>query len=308
VIRLRGKRLPPVDLAGVLGVDRSFVHPEDGRRYPERRQTVADRRSKNHSAPKTDYDGDDRRLEQDRRYHAESALNIAVVSTGKDKYGLVVDALNDAEEIVVKPLGKHLKGCHGFAGATIMGDGKVALILDVARIGEMSGLTSQRHQDRSGPVSGSVSAQATKSAGSQAYLFFSNSETERFAVPLDTVERIEKIEAARIETVGGNRVLKHRGGTLPLIALEDAMRVNPLPVNSNYQMICFKINGREIGVLATAPIDAAEVEITLDTKTLKQPGVIGSAVLMDNTTLILDIQQVVKQVKPDFFSEVQGDG
>ena len=79
VIRLRGELLPFVDLAGVLGVDRSFVHPEDGRRYPGRRQTVADRRSKNHSAPKTDYDGDDRRLEQDRRHHAESALNIAVV-------------------------------------------------------------------------------------------------------------------------------------------------------------------------------------------------------------------------------------
>ena len=205
-------------------------------------------------------------------------------------------------------MGKHLKGCHGLAGATIMGDGKVALILDVARVGEMSRLTSQHHQDRSGPVSGSASAQAIESADSQASMFSSNSEAERFAVPLGTVERIERIEAARIEIAGGNRVVKHRGGTLPLIALEDAMRVNPLPDNSHYQMICFKINGREIGVLSTAPIDAAEVEITLDTETLKQPGVIGSAVLMDNTTLILDIMQVVKQVNRDFFSEVQGDG
>ncbi len=46
-------------------------------------------------------------------------------------FGLVVDEINDIEEIVVKPLGKQLKGVGSFAGATIMGDGRVALILDV---------------------------------------------------------------------------------------------------------------------------------------------------------------------------------
>ena len=46
-------------------------------------------------------------------------------------FGLVVDEINDTEEIVVKPLGKQLKGITTFAGATIMGDGQVALILDV---------------------------------------------------------------------------------------------------------------------------------------------------------------------------------
>ena len=43
----------------------------------------------------------------------------------------MVDHINDTEEIVVKPLGKQLKGLSAFAGATIMGDGRVALILDV---------------------------------------------------------------------------------------------------------------------------------------------------------------------------------
>lgn len=308
VIRLRGELLPLIDLAGVLGVARSFIHPQDGLRHPERRRTILDRRSKDHSTPEPDYGGRERRLDQDRRYHAESALNIAVVSTGKYKYGLVVDTLNDAEEIVVKPLGKHLKECRGFAGATIMGDGKVALILDVARIGEISNLKTEHNYKQFETISGSEKAQGIENAFLQSYLFFCNSETERFAVPLEMVERIEKIEASRIETVGGNRVLKYRGGTLPLLALEDAIRVAPIPERTHYQVICFKINGREIGVLSTPPIDAAQVKLTLDTKTLKQPGVMGSAVLMDKTTLILDIRQIVKTVKPDFFNEVCGNG
>ena len=59
------------------------------------------------------------------------AVNIVVLQADDRQFGLVVDEINDTEEIVVKPLGKQLKGITCFAGATIMGDGKVALILDV---------------------------------------------------------------------------------------------------------------------------------------------------------------------------------
>lgn len=300
VIRLRGELLPVIDLAGALGIERSFVHPEDGQRYPERRLSIADRRSKDHSIPETSYEGMEQRENTDRRRHPDSALNIAVVSTGKIKYGLVVDAMNDSEEIVVKSLGKHLKGCRGFAGATIMGDGKVALILDVASIGEMAAL---RTGGRTDTVVDNKGTHLAKSTGSQSYLFFSNSQKERLAVPLDTVARIEKVDADAIETVGGSRVLTYRGGSLPLIALEDALCIDPLPERNHYQVICFNVDGREVGLLAAPPVDAADVAVDLDTRTLKQSGVLGSAVLMDQTTLILDVQQVVKNARPEFFHE-----
>ena len=303
VIRLRGALLPVIDLSRVLGTDRSFLHPVDGRTRPERRHSLADRRSIDHSAPQTSYEGPERRAVTDRRSHPESALNIAVVSTGKFKYGLVVDAMNDSEEIVVKPLGKHLKGCRGFAGATIMGDGQVALILDVASIGEMAALRIQDLQETAGSEPAERTVPGKKDARSQSYLFFSNSESERLAVPLDAVSRIEKVDADTIETVGGNRVLKYRGGSLPLVALEDAIMIDPLPQRSHYQVICFKVNGREVGLLATPPVDAADVAVQLDTQTLTQSGVMGSAVLMDETTLVLDIHQVMKNARPEFFEE-----
>jgi len=300
VIRLRGELLPVIDLAGALGIERSFVHPEDGQRYPERRLSIADRRSKDHSIPETSYEGMEQRENTDRRRHPDSALNIAVVSTGKIKYRLVVDAMNDSEEIVVKSLGKHLKGCRGFSGATIMGDGKVALILDVASIGEMAAL---RTGGRTDTVVDNKGTHLAKSTGSQSYLFFSNSQKERLAVPLDTVARIEKVDADAIETVGGSRVLTYRGGSLPLIALEDAICIDPLPERDHYQVICFNVDGKEVGLLAAPPVDAADAAVDLDTQTLKQSGVKGSAVLMDQTTLVLDIQQVVKNARPEFFYE-----
>src|SRR5208283_401260 len=63
-------------------------------------------------------------------------INIVVLRAGTRKFGLVVDDISDTEEIVVKPLGQQLRSISAFAGATIMGDGKAALILDVAGLAQ----------------------------------------------------------------------------------------------------------------------------------------------------------------------------
>ena len=72
-----------------------------------------------------------------------SAINIVVLRANDRQYGLIVDKVNDSSEIVVKPLSRQLKGLSEFAGTTIMGDGTVALILDVTGLAIASGLTSQ---------------------------------------------------------------------------------------------------------------------------------------------------------------------
>ena len=57
--------------------------------------------------------------------------HVVIVSAGNHRVGFVVDQLIGQEEVVIKPLGKMLHGTAGMAGATITGDGRIALILDV---------------------------------------------------------------------------------------------------------------------------------------------------------------------------------
>jgi len=71
------------------------------------------------------------------------AVNIVVLEADGRQFGLVVDEINDTEEIVVKPLSKHLKSISVYAGATIMGDGKVALILDVLGLAQGSRILAE---------------------------------------------------------------------------------------------------------------------------------------------------------------------
>jgi two-component system chemotaxis sensor kinase CheA len=56
---------------------------------------------------------------------------IVIVSNGMNQMGLVVDAMLGQEEVVIKPLEDYIQECSGFSGATILGDGRISLILDI---------------------------------------------------------------------------------------------------------------------------------------------------------------------------------
>ncbi len=312
VVRLRGNLLPLIRLAEVIDVDPIYTDPETGNTHTDRRKSISDRRSKqsgvtdnvNHSseaAPSDPQGKQRRRDDEDRRFHADSALNIVVVSTGAMKYGLVVDSLNDSEEIVVKPLGRDLKQCKGYAGATIMGDGRVALILDVANLAQMAGLTSVEGSSRAAEIAEAEKEALRANQDKQALLIFRSGESEQFAAPLNLVERIEKIKRSDIENVGGKRVIKYRGGSLALFSIDEVAMVDPLADVDNLLVIVFMVAEREVGILAIGPVDAQEINLDIDGVTLRQDGIMGSTIVGGNTTLLVDVFEIVRTLNPQWF-------
>ena len=73
---------------------------------------------------------------------ASDVVNVVILQADDRPFGLIVDGVNDTEEIVVKPLSRELKSVSTFAGATIMGDGRVALILDVVGVAQRANVLS----------------------------------------------------------------------------------------------------------------------------------------------------------------------
>lgn len=302
LVRLRGELLPLVDLANLLDIDKTYYNHSDNKVNPDRRINIADRRSKQHS-PENDRDKPEntkaekiihKRQAEDRRYHSNSALNIAVVTAGAYKYGLVVDHLNDSEEIVVKPVGKHLKSCSAFSGATIMGDGKVALILDISNIAQMAQLSDFSETQKNKDLS-DLSHEGAE--GKEAMLTFKNAENEFFAVNMDIVQRIERIETSKIEQVGGQEVVQYRGGALSLYELSQVINISTLPRKEYQEVIVFRIKDKEIGLMVTPPVDVVEMNVDIDDKTLKQPAVKGSVIIDDHTALVLDIVELMKIIE-----------
>jgi two-component system, chemotaxis family, sensor kinase CheA len=225
--------------------------------------------------------------------------NIIVVVSGHLRYGLIVDALHDSEEIVVKPLGKHLKDCRCFAGATILGDGQVALILDVAGLASQASLVTREHEERTERV------EATAAAGSisRAMLLFTNAATEQFAVPMERISRLERVSSDQIDSVGGQEVLQFRGNSLTLLGLENHIKARPRPQQQRLYVIVFKAAQREIGLIAPCLTDIRGVPADVDTSTFREPGVVGSLVLDGKTTRLLDLLELTRAAHPEWFRD-----
>jgi len=295
VLNLRGRLIPLVFLSDVLGIKSTYIDPETEEKKSDRRKQAIDRRADNEDKSETIYD--EVRTGKDRRYHAGSVLNIVIVASGNISFGILVDTLHESMEIVVKPLGRHLKNCHEYAGATIMGDGSVALILDIAGIADMLKMSAVSSTIREKE---SDKQEKTKSGEEkQSYLLFRNSPKEYCAMPLELVGRVEHIDGSQIEMVGGKRIMQYMGKGLPLIRLEDAAECGALP-EDNLAVIVFSGFGREIGLLAMQPVDFIEGKMLIDHTSLRQQGIMGSVVIDNKTTMILDVYEIVEALYPEW--------
>jgi two-component system, chemotaxis family, sensor kinase CheA len=226
---------------------------------------------------------------------AKRALNVVLVDTGAFEYGLVVEELHDTVEIVVKPLGRHLKAIPDYAGATILGDGRVATILDVAGLAARAALCS-------GAAEASVRQDAVDATEGErhALLLFQNAPGELCAVPIEQVSRVERVRPDQIEYLGGRRTMQYRGSSLPVLALHDAAAVGELTAEQQWVVVVFENMGQALGLIAAEPLDMVETRLAVDAVTLRQRGIAGSAVLKNRTLLLVDIFDLAAAARPEW--------
>jgi two-component system chemotaxis sensor kinase CheA len=148
------------------------------------------------------------------------AVNIVVLQADERQFGLVVDEINDTEEIVVKPLGKQLKGIKTFAGSTIMGDGRVALILDVLGVAQTSNVVSE---SRERALSDKDKHVASTGGERQTMLLFQCGVDGRMAMDLSLVARLEEFKPEMVECAGDAQVVQYRGQIMPLLRVSDVL-------------------------------------------------------------------------------------
>jgi two-component system chemotaxis sensor kinase CheA len=309
VLLLRDRMLPLARFAEIIGAVPTYRDPVTGQSELDRRTRLADRRSAQYSLTESasppaptavEPKPSQSRRSGDRRRTAVSALEIAVVTTGTMSYGLVVDAFHDTEEVVVKPLGRRLKHLREYSGATILGDGAVALILDMAGLAAKAGLTSVSGTARAAELA--AKAEALRLQDLHSLLLFHNGPKEPCAIPLDLVQRIERIQPGQVERLGHHRTMQYRGNSLPLVTLSDAAAVSSMDDETDLVVLVSSAGGREVGLLGAMPVDVIETRADIDQFTHRQKGVAGSAILNERTTLIADLFELVDTVHPDWAS------
>jgi len=233
---------------------------------------------------------------------AGQSSNIVVLSAAEHQFGLVVDQVNDTEEIVVKPLSKQLKGISVFSGATIMGDGRVALILDVVGVAHKANAVSQATTQ---PVQQSAEANKAVETNHQTLLLMMLRNGRRMAIPLDLVSRLEEFKPGALEQAGKHQVVQYRGQIMPLINLADAVaerRSKPRPAGAvkkpveqeteSIQVVVFEHEKRSIGLRVERIMDVVDEEVLLQ-NTGTRLGVRGTAVIKEKVTEVIDLEAIV---------------
>ena len=228
----------------------------------------------------------------------DASVNIVVLEADDRPFGLVVDEIKDSEEIVVKPLGKRLKGIKVFAGATIMGDGKVALILDVVGLAQSARILSGA-RDRA--LTEKTDESLEKVAEKQAFLLFAGPDDSRMALPLATLVRLEEFPISQVEESGNEWVVQYRGQILPLIRLDRVLEERRLrvrlaqgmaePNGGPLQVLVCNDEGQTLGLVVERILDI--VEDRADVKTpASRAGVQYAVVINDRVTELLDIPAI----------------
>ena len=217
-------------------------------------------------------------------------LFVAVLDADGRRYGLVVDGLADPEEIVVKPLSHVLKDIGLYSGATVLGNGDLALILDPAAIAARAGVSM--HEEEQIKMDDTVIE--TEDVQANEYLLVEVAG-RRAAVRLADVLRIEQVAAWRIEYIGLRPVLHFDG---QLLAVEDA---GELLAKARGEMqviiVVCREAGRQIGVAVSHVLDVAKGSDLFEAGTAQAAN--GVTLLKDRVTGIVDLGSVAALPMPE---------
>ena len=174
-------------------------------------------------------------------FAAATPRTLVVLQADHRTFGLLTEGVHDTEEIVVKPLSERLRTRTLFAGATIRGDGRVALILDISALAARAGLAIS-------PVDRAVAMPVAPLPDVHRALLVHTLAGYALAVALPGVTRIEEFDAAAIEKLADGPVVQYRDGVLPIVVLESGTGMPspwPLPAGRTYPVIvCDQGHGR----------------------------------------------------------------
>ncbi len=298
VVRLRQDFLPLLDLADVLGVQKTYLTTTRERQNTRRKQ-IADRRSVQHldKDGSSDLKREDAivdRQKGDRRTSISSTINIAIVKSEGYMYGIVVDRFHDSEKCEIQPVGRYLEACGFYFGSTILKNQRAALVLDIFNIAHKAELSNVAET-----LNDAVSDILNEDPDSEQYslLTFRNTDTEYFAADLDFVERLERFKSSGFEKIGNDEVIQYRGAALPLIELSQVLKCSPFQDSEHQEVVVFRHGDTLVGLKVVGPVDTIECRLTLDKSTFNTPPITGSAIINDNTTLLLDVPALVKAIK-----------
>ncbi|HWR40896.1 MAG TPA: chemotaxis protein CheW [Patescibacteria group bacterium] len=226
----------------------------------------------------------------------DASIRILVLKNGSRRYGLIVDVIYDGEDILIKALSRYFRACEYYSGVTILGDGKIAMILDPEGIAAQAGLWFADDAD----AEGELERAAATCFEQQSLLQFQGPGSEYFAVDMTLISRVEEIKPEQIEQIGEQEYLQFRGDLLRLVRLENYLPVSALDITERkYYIIIPKSTKLVSGILARVLSDTVLTDVELLTERTRVNGILGTMVLNGRITMLLNLFELMEMADPE---------
>ena len=297
LLRLRDRLLPLVSLSHVLGLaPREARHDADGSARADTRVSVGD-----------------------------ATHHVVVAQAGAGRFGILVDRVFDAEEIVVKPTAPMLRHIPLFSGNTILGDGTVIMILDPNGLSVAAGLRESEGQPAHGNgeprASAASSANASHSDDRVPILLLRAGGVVR-AVPLGLVSRLEQIAGSRIERIGSltadqespegagggaaRLATQYRGQLMPLLALSGRLD----HAQESHAIVVFRQTDRpdaaalSVGLIVDEIVDVVTERLHIALGHA-EAGLLGTAIVAGAAVGVIDTHHWLTRAHPGWFQQTE---
>ena len=224
-------------------------------------------------------------------------LLFAVVKVGARRFGLIVDQITGSEEIVVTSMHSRVKALNIYSGTTIMGDGSVALILDVHGIAAHAGVEFVTDTEKSAEKLLTSDSEKTRRV-----LVFEIGEHERFAIPLSMIRRVQEISPDRIEQVGSKFYITVEGTSTLVLRPDNFLNISPCVMREEMYLILPRHARRPFGILISRLTDVLDAPMMLNEQSCMTDGILGTAVLQNRITLFPDIPGLLEKVAPSEYT------
>ncbi|MDQ0304531.1 chemotaxis protein CheW [Ancylobacter polymorphus] len=226
---------------------------------------------------------------------------IVVMQVGSQRFGVVVDSVSHTEEIVVKPLASVLRGISLVSGSTILGDGRVIMIIDPNGLSQVAASRS----DKTGEATKSEADAAKNADSNRMSLLLCRAGAEGLkAVPLALVTRLEELDAEDVERLSDRCVAQYRGTLIPILYANDEVERK---TSGKQPLLIFSEGERTMGLVVDQIVDIVETAFELKLSSTS-PDIMGGAIINGTATEVLDVAHFVQRAFGESFDIPVGHG
>ena len=224
-------------------------------------------------------------------------LRILIIKSGNRAYGIIVDEIHDSEEIMLKPLSKAIGNCGLYSGMTVLGDGKIAMIIDT------EGLRNQANISFKEVAVKKIAELVEETANTEErmLLLFKASGNEILGVDMSLISRVQKIHIDSLIKVGSKYYFKYNSENIRVIRPEHYI---PISNNKNKAKNAYVIIPKDLSyrtaIIAEEILDTVCTDISIQPNCGKGIAICGSQFIKDKLITLIDFTELLQLVTPKY--------